>query len=389
MILKYLQCPLIFTHVKDEDMKTNILFLLMITMSIFGVVMFAFAQQPNNTPPDRLMSGRIETEKGQDDPSVEGSTTTDLVATWGLHEPLKGCVPCHGKTSEQITNDTFSLIKEVPELCYACHERYTTLGAWVHGPVATGECLLCHEPHTSNNKLLLKKPIPELCYLCHKTSTLRLVADHSNESYTRCNDCHVAHTSPGRMLLTKDFLKTDAGLVYVGKNLSAQPQLALVDCRDSLYGLKGVEVIPVIDGLELFKRYGASVDLVKAEVERQLRRKGIKILRPQEQSSKRSSLYVHLRLMEVPSFHRPGQVEVLSGSFNLFFQQMVELLPTPGDAAKRYCKATTWDTGAIMIWGTSQIEEGLKEAVEVLVGQFSKDYLEANPDAQVSARVSD
>jgi hypothetical protein len=138
----------------------------------------------------------------------------------------------------------------------------------------------------------------------------------------------------------------------------------------------------------LFKRYGASENLVKTEVEQQLQKNGIKILQSQEQTSKRSSLHVHLRLMEVPSFYHSGQVDALSGSFNLFLQQTVELLLTQGDTNRRYCTATTWDTGAILIWGTSQIEEGIEEAVEVLVGRFSKDYLKANPRSRVSASIS-
>jgi hypothetical protein len=44
-------------------------------------------------------------------------------------------------------------------------------------------------------------------------------------------------------------------------------------------------------------------------------------------------------------------------------------------------------TGSIVIWGTTQIEEGLDETIEVLVDQFSKDYLDANPGDQASEPV--
>jgi len=40
-----------------------------------------------------------------------------------------------------------------------------------------------------------------------------------------------------------------------------------------------------------------------------------------------------------------------------------------------------------VIWGTTQIEEGLDETIEVLVDQFSKDYLDANPGDQASEPV--
>jgi predicted CXXCH cytochrome family protein len=258
----------------------------------------------------------------------------------------------------------------------------------VHGPVAAGECLLCHSPHKTNNESLLNKPIPELCYNCHEPKALQLVANHSDESYAHCDVCHAGHMSEGRMLLKNYFFKADEGLVYISKDPSAQPRPVFVDRRSSLSGLRGVEVVPVIDGSELFKRYGLTEDSVRAQVERQLQRNGIKILRRTEQTTRQSSLQVYLRLMEVPSFRQPGQIDALSGSFNIFLQQTVELLPMPGDVKRRYCTATTWDTGAILIWGTSQIEDGLKEAVEVLVGQFSKDYLDANPENRLSASAS-
>ncbi|MEJ2701404.1 MAG: cytochrome c3 family protein [Sedimentisphaerales bacterium] len=354
-------------------MKINVFFVLTATIGALSLAAISAARQTDETSLNRPMSCQLETEG------------IDSEGTWGGHEPLRSCAPCHGDRSEQTSSDELSLVTAVPELCYACHENYVVSGAWVHGPVVAGECLLCHEPHTSDNKSLLSKPVPELCYGCHDASALQLVANHSDKSYAHCGDCHVAHASPGRMLLNEHFLKTDAGLLYSARHPSTQPRPVFVDRRGTLCGLEGVEVVPVVDGLELFKRYGAAENLLKTEVERQLKRKGVRVLQPQEQVSKRSSLHVHLRLMEVPSFRRPGQVDALSGSFNVFLQQTVELLPASSDAKRRYCTATTWDTGAILIWGTSQIEDGLKEAVEVLVGRFSKDYLVANPKAHAPA----
>ena len=40
-----------------------------------------------------------------------------------------------------------------------------------------------------------------------------------------------------------------------------------------------------------------------------------------------------------------------------------------------------------MIWGTTQIEEGLDETIEILVEKFSDDYLSANPKGQASTPV--
>jgi predicted CXXCH cytochrome family protein len=310
---------------------------------------------------------------------VTGIAKIDSGATWGLHEPLKNCLPCHSNQSEQASTDQPNLVAPVPELCYGCHKEYISLEGWVHGPVATGNCLLCHEPHKTDNKFLLSKPIPELCCQCHEARSLKSVANHSDESHAHCNDCHDGHASPGRMLLKQDFLKTDAGLDYVSKNPSSQQQSMFVDQRGSLSGLRGVTVVAVVEQSDLFKRYGLTEDAVRTKVEMQLRRNGVRVINRKERIVRQSWLYVNLRMMEVPSRHNLERVDALSGSLNIFLRQKVELPGTAGENKRRFCTATTWDTGGIVIWGTTQIEEGLDKSIEVLVEKFSKDYRQANP----------
>lgn len=320
---------------------------------------------------------------------VTGNAGNESGATWGLHEPIKNCVSCHGERWEQASTDQPNLVAPVPKLCYGCHKEFISLEGWVHGPVATGNCLLCHVSHEANNKSLLSKPIPELCYQCHGAGMLQSVANHSDKSYDKCNDCHEGHTSPGRMLLKQDFLDTDAGLDYISKNPSIRPQTTFVDSRGSLAGLRGVTVVAVVEQSDLFKRYGLKEDAIRTKVEMQLRRNGVRVIGSEERIVRQSWLYVHLRLMEVPSRYDLKQVDVLSGSLNLFLQQKVELLSVPGDNKRRFCTATTWDTGGIVIWGPTQVEEGLDKTIEVLVERFSKDYLDANPKDQVSVSVPD
>jgi predicted CXXCH cytochrome family protein len=102
----------------------------------------------------------------------------------------------------------------VPQLCYTCHQEYSALEAWVHGPVATGNCLLCHEPHKTQNEFLLRKPVPGLCYQCHEEQAIRLIKKHAEESYARCIDCHEGHAGTTRGLLRQTFLDQPAGLEY-------------------------------------------------------------------------------------------------------------------------------------------------------------------------------
>ena len=84
--------------------------------------------------------------------------TDDPAATWGLHEPLKDCVACHGQQPKQSSPETSDVVAAVPKLCLTCHEGHRSLDGWEHGPVATGDCLICHDPHNTKNESLLRKP---------------------------------------------------------------------------------------------------------------------------------------------------------------------------------------------------------------------------------------
>ena len=350
-----LKCFLLFpSELKDEVMKINVL---LISFATIGIICAA------------------------------GLAGDNSVAGRGIPEPHKNCNSCHSGKTQQAIKDRPDLIAPMSELCYGCHKEYLSLDGWVHGPVATGNCLLCHDPHETDNKSLLSKSVPELCYQCHEAGSLKSVANHSDKSYANCTDCHDGHTSQGRMLLKQDFLRTDAGLDYIIKNPSAQPQTMFVDSRGSLSGLRGVKVVAVVEQSDLFKRYGLTEDAVKAKVEMQLRRNGIKVIDSKERIIRQSWLYMHLRLMEVPSRNHSKRADALSGSLNIFLRQKVELPGAPSDNKRRFCTATTWDTGGIVIWGTKQVEEGVDETIKVLVEKFSKDYQDANPKNQVTVPV--
>ncbi len=124
---------------------------------------------------------------------------------WYTHNPEKGCEQCHKKIQgSQWAVPEF--VEPVPELCYSgCHDDYTkSSAAYVHGPVASGECLLCHDAHQSRNKHLLKEPESKLCFQCHGSEVMELLKDHSVESPIGCTECHDAHASS-----VKGLLKTD------------------------------------------------------------------------------------------------------------------------------------------------------------------------------------
>jgi len=75
-----------------------------------------------------------------------------------------GCENCHHITSEQ-NETTITLLATGGELCARCHkaEEYPVL----HGPYKTGQCLICHDPHSSEFKAQTRSARNSLCLECH------------------------------------------------------------------------------------------------------------------------------------------------------------------------------------------------------------------------------
>jgi predicted CXXCH cytochrome family protein len=121
--------------------------------------------------------------------------------TWYVHEPRKDCTNCHDTKRQSRADGRAYLISSVPQLCYECHDDFAVSASNVHGPVAVGVCLECHNPHKSQLRYLLEKPIPELCYICHDTEAIESIPEHFVRGLSSCNDCHDSHASRERYLL--------------------------------------------------------------------------------------------------------------------------------------------------------------------------------------------
>lgn len=105
----------------------------------------------------------------------------------------KLCGACH---ASQATN---SLLAPASELCGRCH----TLALdkkYVHGPLASGGCLVCHDPHASRYPHLLVSESGEFCVRCHDRRDLDGVGAHAAVE-AQCTDCHEAHMSDKLYLL--------------------------------------------------------------------------------------------------------------------------------------------------------------------------------------------
>ena len=115
-----------------------------------------------------------------------------------IHAAARDCNACHAGTMNQRQRE---LIKPLPELCYSCHKNYETAGVYLHGPIAVGACVFCHDPHQSAYIYLQRARLPDLCYRCHTRQDIATIAGHADNPDVICTKCHDPHVSSMKKLL--------------------------------------------------------------------------------------------------------------------------------------------------------------------------------------------
>jgi predicted CXXCH cytochrome family protein len=122
------------------------------------------------------------------------SSRTRVVGA-GEHGPYaaKLCDACHERGGRN------ALVAPRDQLCFRCHEFKTTK-KYVHGPLASGACLVCHDPHSSRFRHLLVSEADGFCLSCHDRGTVEKIAGHEGVG-EQCTECHDAHMSDERYLL--------------------------------------------------------------------------------------------------------------------------------------------------------------------------------------------
>jgi len=169
---------------------------------------------------------------GSLDPNSPELVRTGQAPAWYVHEPRKDCSICHGRRKQRSFSSRIYLKSPVPKLCYHCHADYTESAPFVHGPVAVGQCLFCHNPHKSKIEHLLIAPEPGLCYQCHDIDTIELIAAHLPKQLSSCTDCHDAHAGSAKGLLKGGSSGTSDG---VGRAdvVEAAPQDNIKTAKDA------------------------------------------------------------------------------------------------------------------------------------------------------------
>jgi len=105
----------------------------------------------------------------------------------------KMCQACHSAT---LGN---TLVAPKDQLCQRCHELQMDK-RYVHGPLASGGCLVCHDPHSSPYRPLLVSPSEGFCFTCHDRGAVAAIPGHETIQ-EGCTDCHDAHMSDSKYLL--------------------------------------------------------------------------------------------------------------------------------------------------------------------------------------------
>jgi len=100
---------------------------------------------------------------------------------------------------QRATKNTNKLLLPIEELCFKCHVL-DIAKKYVHGPLASGGCRVCHYPHGSAYSFLLVAESKEFCLYCHDKASI-LKRDVHQGMTEQCTTCHEAHSSDIEFLI--------------------------------------------------------------------------------------------------------------------------------------------------------------------------------------------
>lgn len=137
---------------------------------------------------------------------AEGAKPPEGFRPYYTHFPVareEQCQDCH-----ELKREPFSYKKMIPSATCVSSQCHSKMGQanFVHGPVGSGTCIACHNPHGSSFKGMITRPGAKGCYICHETEEEEFKGKsvHAPVSEGVCTDCHDPHQSPLRYQLKSD-----------------------------------------------------------------------------------------------------------------------------------------------------------------------------------------
>jgi predicted CXXCH cytochrome family protein len=132
---------------------------------------------------------------GADATAAAGPSVAAVPVAARDHGPYAArmCGACHESAATNV------LVAPKDELCFRCHELRVDR-RYVHGPIASGGCLVCHDPHGSRYRYLLVSDSDSFCFHCHDRAAVATVPGHEDVE-SGCTGCHDAHASDTKGLL--------------------------------------------------------------------------------------------------------------------------------------------------------------------------------------------
>lgn len=135
---------------------------------------------------------------GTEEANLDGAQAGPIPARLPLfqeHGPYaaKLCNACH---EVGVSN---ALVAPGEQLCFRCHDLKLDRKV-IHGPLASGGCLVCHDPHSSRYRHLLVSESDGFCFHCHSREVVEKNSAHEGLQ-EQCTTCHDAHMSDNPYLL--------------------------------------------------------------------------------------------------------------------------------------------------------------------------------------------
>lgn len=162
-------------------------------VTVHKVTSTVFDGVPSLPPAEQYCQEYHEKKLAELESAAKASAEGAAAVKGSRHSPYvdKLCDECHDKTKPS------GLTNPPDKLCFLCHPDILD-GPSVHSPAAEGDCLGCHEPHSSSRSALLKSEIVELCISCHgEKRNAETIHQNFVSKGLICTDCHNPHAGNG------------------------------------------------------------------------------------------------------------------------------------------------------------------------------------------------